>query len=389
MKHILIIMGCAFSLTALGQPALVSAFNANKDGNYREAATYIEQAILIEKSKVKEKTWRYRGMIYSNIAQDEEISIEYPNALRITLESYLQAIQLDQKGRWLDEHTNGIQKAKNIAYAKASRSYNTEEFVSAGQYFDLTYEIGLNLDMVDTVSIWNAAISYQKELEKNPKNIELLNVTISRYLSCAELEYNIPLVITEASTLYMLLDDTQSAISVLQAAREKYPEEIAYITEEYNLHIGNDDQEMALACIVDATNSDPLNYQYWVLCGNIHQNMGDIDNAKTAFIAAHKINSLHFGANYGLGILYNNEASGHLTIYNDYPLRLSSKQRAERSEHKRIADESIITAIAYFEVAYIAEVKDYNTIRILKDLYAKTFQDDKYLEMKKIFDSLN
>ena len=54
------------SVTSLAQKEVVSAYNANKDGDFRTAATYIEQAILVEKSAVKDKTWRYRGQIYLN-----------------------------------------------------------------------------------------------------------------------------------------------------------------------------------------------------------------------------------------------------------------------------------------------------------------------------------
>ena len=53
MKQFLLIAGCLFSLFALGQKEVVSAYNANKEGNYREAATYIEQAILIDKAASK------------------------------------------------------------------------------------------------------------------------------------------------------------------------------------------------------------------------------------------------------------------------------------------------------------------------------------------------
>ena len=54
MKHFLMIIGCLFTLSIMGQKEVVSAYNANKDGDYRAASTYIEQAIIVEKSKTKE-----------------------------------------------------------------------------------------------------------------------------------------------------------------------------------------------------------------------------------------------------------------------------------------------------------------------------------------------
>ena len=103
MKQLLFAIGILMSVTALAQKEVVSAYNANKDGDFRTAATYIEQAILVEKSAVKDKTWRYRGQIYLNIAADPEVSVEYPNALVIAKESYLKAREIDVKGRYESE----------------------------------------------------------------------------------------------------------------------------------------------------------------------------------------------------------------------------------------------------------------------------------------------
>ena len=57
----------AFYCTA--QADVTSAYMANKDGDYEKAAEYIEKALGNQKAIAKEKTWRYRGQIYLNIAQ--------------------------------------------------------------------------------------------------------------------------------------------------------------------------------------------------------------------------------------------------------------------------------------------------------------------------------
>ena len=54
MKQLALVLGLLISATAFGQ-RVVSAYNANKDGDYRAAATYIEQAILVEKAAIKER----------------------------------------------------------------------------------------------------------------------------------------------------------------------------------------------------------------------------------------------------------------------------------------------------------------------------------------------
>ena len=94
MKQLALAIGILFSIQALGQKEVVSAYNANKDGDYRKAATYIEQAILVEKAAIKDKTWRYRGEIYLNIATDPEISAEYPNALVLAKKAMKKLVKL-------------------------------------------------------------------------------------------------------------------------------------------------------------------------------------------------------------------------------------------------------------------------------------------------------
>ena len=114
MKQLTLVLGLLISATAFGQKEVVSAYNANKDGDYRAAATYIEQAILVEKAAIKEKTWRYRGEIYLNIAADSSASIEYPNALVIAKESYQKSMEIDTKGRYEDENRAGLSRIQYV-----------------------------------------------------------------------------------------------------------------------------------------------------------------------------------------------------------------------------------------------------------------------------------
>ena len=59
----------AISFQGLAQKEVVSAYNANKEGDYATAASYIKQTIENPKANVKNKTWRYRGEIYLNTAK--------------------------------------------------------------------------------------------------------------------------------------------------------------------------------------------------------------------------------------------------------------------------------------------------------------------------------
>ena len=84
------------TLQGFGQKEVVSAYNANKEGDFASAATYIEQAIQNPKANVKNKTWRYRGEIYLNISKDTVLFAAYPDALTKSKDSYMKAKEFHQ-----------------------------------------------------------------------------------------------------------------------------------------------------------------------------------------------------------------------------------------------------------------------------------------------------
>lgn len=56
-------------MVAQAQPKVTSAYNANKEGKFEAAKGYIDEALVDPKATEKEKFWRYRGNIYSNIVK--------------------------------------------------------------------------------------------------------------------------------------------------------------------------------------------------------------------------------------------------------------------------------------------------------------------------------
>ena len=116
MKNIFAIVFIAVPSVAVAQKQVVSAYNANKSGDYKAAAGYIEEAITIEKAAIKDKTWRYRGEIYLNIANDSALSVEFPNALWVAKESYTKA------KNWTPKATTNVKSLRDLAWYKPRRA---------------------------------------------------------------------------------------------------------------------------------------------------------------------------------------------------------------------------------------------------------------------------
>lgn len=374
MKHFLMIIGCLFAFSVMGQKEVVSAYNANKDGDYRAASTYIEQAILIDKSNTKDKTWRYRGEIYLNISRDTSMTMEYPNALRISMESYLKATELDLKGRYEDEIKLGLAQVQLGANGKGISYYNTTSFDLAASSFDLAAEVARTFDIVDTMAVYNAALCYEKA--------DMTDMAIERYRDCADIKYQVPNVFLFISTLYRNSDNDEEALKVLQEARAVYPREQSLIIEELNIYLTNKDFERAKANLELAAEQDPTNEILWFSLGSVFDNLGNYDEAIIAYQKAIVVKSDYFDANYNLGALYFNKAVLGINEANEmWKPRMTRTEAANQKKLEEDSKSMFVTARPYLESAFQVEPTDLETIRSLKDIYARTGEDDKFLQM--------
>ena len=374
MKHFLMIIGCLFAFSVMGQKEVVSAYNANKDGDYRAASTYIEQAILIDKANTKDKTWRYRGDIYLNISRDTSLTMEYPNALRTSMESYLKAKELDLKERYEDEIKLGLAQVQIGANGKGITYYNTTTFDLAASSFDLAAEVARTFEIVDTMAVYNAALCYEKA--------DMTDMAIERYQDCADIQYQVPNVFLFISTLYRNSDNDEEALKVLQEARVSYPREQSLIIEELNIYLTNKDFERAKANLELAAEQDPTNEILWFSLGSVFDNLGNYDEAILAYQKAIGVNPEYFDANYNLGALYFNKAV--LGINDANEMWKPRMTRTEAANQKKLEEDSksmFVTARPYLESAFQVDPTDLETIRSLKDIYARTGQDDKFIQM--------
>ena len=377
MKHFLMIIGCLFAFSVTGQKEVVSAYNANKEGDYRAASTYIEQAILIEKSNTKDKTWRYRGDIYLNISRDTSLTMEYPNALRISMESYLKAKELDLKERYKEEIMFGLNQVQIGANGKGISYYNTTSFDLAATSFDLAAEVARTFDIVDTMAVYNAALCYEKA--------NMTDMAIERYKDCADIEYQVPNVFLFISTLYRNSENDEAALKTLQEARVSYPREQSLIIEELNIYLTNKDFERAKANLELAAEQDPTNEILWFSLGSVFDNLGNYDEAILAYKKAIDVKSDYFDANYNLGALYFNKAVLGINEANEmWKPRMTKAEAASQKKLEEDSKSMFVTARPYLESAFEVDPTDLETIRSLKDIYARTGEDDKFIQMNNL-----
>ncbi|MEZ7836811.1 MAG: tetratricopeptide repeat protein, partial [Flavobacteriales bacterium] len=173
-----------------------------------------------------------------------------------------------------------------------------------------------------------------------------------------------------------------------QDARVDYPREQSLIIEELNIYLTNKDFERAKTNLELAAKQDSTNEILWFSLGSVLDNIGMTDDAIVAYKKAIEVKSDYFDANYNLGALYFNKAVNGINDANElWKPRMS---RTEASAQKKLEDDSkemFSTAKPFLESAFAADNKDVETIRSLKDIYARTGEDDKFIEMSNLLKS--
>ena len=374
MYKTITLLGLAICFQGFGQKEVVSAYNANKEGDFASAATYIEQAILNPKANVKNKTWRYRGEIYLNISRDSTLFAAYPDALVRSRDSYMKAQELDKKGSYASEIQIGLGQVQMASNNMGIGRYNTGDFAGAGTFFDLSAEIASDFDATDTMAIYNAALCYEKAGD--------VDMAVARYRACADIQYQVPNVYLFISNLLRDNGREEEALNTLAEARGLYPREQSLIIEELNIYLTNEEFDKAKENLTLAAEQDPTNEILWFSLGSVLDNLGNADEAIEAYKKALAVKADYFDANYNLGALYFNQAVQGTNAANDmWKPRMT---KAESAEQKRLEDEAkalFETAKPYLETAHAVDADDLETMRSLKDIYARTGEDEKMLEL--------
>ena len=374
MQKTLTLMALAICVQGFGQKEVVSAYNANKEGDFATAATYIEQAIQNPKANVKNKTWRYRGEIYLNISKDSALFAAYPDALVRAKDSYMKAQELDSKGSYASEIQVGLGQVQMAASNAGIGNYNTGNFGAAGAFCDLGAEIAQAFEATDTMAIYNSALCYEKAGE--------VDLAVARYRACADIEYQVPNVFLFISNLYRENGREAEALETLAEARGLYPREQSLIIEELNIYLTNEEFDKAKENLALAAEQDPTNEILWFSLGSVLDNLGNADEAIEAYKKALEVKVDYFDANYNLGALYFNQAVQGINAANDmWKPRMT---KAESNAQKQLEDDAkalFETAKPYLEAAHATDVDDLETMRSLRDIYARTGDDDKMLEL--------
>jgi tetratricopeptide (TPR) repeat protein len=365
-------------LSAFTQKNVVSAFNANQKGKFLDAAGYIELALENPKAVEKEKTWRYRGDIYMSIAADSLLFASEVAAgrdpLAIIMESYTKADALDIKGRYEEDRMLRIAQAAGIAANAAISHFNVGMYKRAGDLFIQSNAMTEMVGGLDTLALFNSALCYEKA--------NMNAMAIQQYMLTGMYSYQVPDVFLFAANLYKMDGDTASALAILQGARGDFPREQAIIIEELNIYLMSGQFEKAEANLTLAAEQDPTNEILWYSLGTVYDNLDKTEQAAGAYAKAIAVKPDYFDANFNLGAMYFNQAVKMVNEANDlWKPRMSKSEAAHQSGMETDGKALFAKAKPFLEVAMLANPTDIGTLRSLRDIYARTGEDNKLIDV--------
>lgn len=190
-------------------------------------------------------------------------------------------------------------------------------------------------------------------------------------------------IIKNIASIYNEQGDSEKAIEAFIEARKASPKDVVLIQNEAILHYKLGDKDEYVRLINEAIALEPDNAALYFNLGVISGEQGDIEKSKEYYTKSIELNPDYRDAyvNLGSAMLEQDkvlveEMNENLSNFDKYDV-IKAKQVALYKE-----------VIPVYEKAYEIDSEDLDTIRTLMSLYENVEMEDKYQEMRAIYDGL-
>ncbi|MBP8823331.1 MAG: tetratricopeptide repeat protein [Flavobacteriales bacterium] len=387
IKHYFVGTALLASMGAHAQNSrVVSAYNYMNDGDYDKAAEYIEPATTNETTAGKEKTWRYRGTIYGQIAlgKDEALKAKYPKALEQAVESYIKANELDPKGGYKEENTRALMNLQITALNGGNDAFNQKHYDKAIEGYLQSERISKALGRVDSNAVFNSALAYESKGDTA--------MAILRYAECIKIGYDKPEVYRYLAGMQKRTGNLDAAIATTKQGIAKYPENKELMLDQVAFQLDGNRMEEAETSVKAAIEKDPTNPVLYSVLGSLYDGKANpkegtvaegemvkwYELAEQAYKKSIEVDPTFFDSYYNIGVLYNNRAAFEYEKCNQI------KDDTKYAACKEKADQIYLQTIPFFEKAHELKPEDMASMQQLKKLYAKAGNTEKYNAIKKL-----
>ncbi|MEN8185565.1 MAG: tetratricopeptide repeat protein [Bacteroidota bacterium] len=416
-KQILVLLTMILSIATFAQKnELKAADKAVKNQDYVSAKNSLSQAeslIANADDKLKAKFYYLNAITYTNLAKADA------SAYDVAADSYDKLFAIEQEmGK--STYTVKAEPELNAMISEVSKkgiaSYQAKNYTAAKSELYQVY----NLSKKDTAFLeyaanaayldkdYDAALDYFTELkdvgytgittEYTAKNTESGKVEKFESKQQWELmkkskgytdftatptESKRPTVIKNIAYVHIEKGDVDEAIKAVQDARKLDPKDVGLIMTEANLHIKLDQKEEFAKLMEEAIALDPTNHVLYYNLGVISAENGDVEKAKEYYNKAIELEPTYLDAyvNLGSAMLVKDQ---ELVEEMNKNLNNFDKYDEIKAEQVKLYKE----VIPVYEKAYELKPDDVDTVRTLMSLYENAEMDDKFNEMKAVYDTM-
>jgi len=354
---------------------------------YKDPLETLEETL---EDGTKKETLKYERMDY--IFENGRLSywirkksmVEDP--LNKAFDVYLKALDLDGEGKYISDIQENLTSLKNQFKRAGINAYFLEDSDEAMADFEMVNKIN-DLDMFSGV-VDTTMIQYTGIMAREVGDYEK---AIKYYKKLTELDFGGPATYFNIKSDYLQMEDTTGAISIMEAAFNKYPDSLNVIANLVDIYIKGNQIEQGLETINKSIEKFPERGEllYWkgrLLLNSDHEDK--IDEALEVYDKAVKLNSDLFYVYYDIGLIKFLQGQD---IFSQAGLEKDMKRREQIN---KIATEKYEEAIPNVQKA-LDMSGDNITIKsesldILKRIYYKLYgpEDQRYKDVVSQIDNL-
>lgn len=317
----------------------------------------------------------------------ERINPIHEDPLRVAVDSYIKARELDTKGSLDIKIKENLIAVKDLLKRDGVNDYYSDDYKGALASFEDVLEIN-DMDLfageMDTTMVQYSGI-ISREIAGKTNDNELYKKAIGYYKQLADVDFGGPNTYLQIKMDYYSLGDTLAALEILKEAYTKYPDSIDIVANVANTYIElkQIDEGLVFMESVIAKNPNVAEFYYWQ--GRMLINKEEIEFVDKAIASYNKAGELDpsiYYVWYDLGYIY------YLQGADFYDRSAEEKDDAIRAKLIELGKEKYMSAIPVLEKAYkmndINTTVKFETLDLLQRVYYKEQMTEDYERVKEL-----
>jgi tetratricopeptide (TPR) repeat protein len=335
--------------------------------------------------------YHYEHMVYTFVngalQEWERKDPIHPDPLRVAIDAYKKALELDEKGKMADKIKENMIEVKNQLKREGVNYYYKDDYDNALGAFENVLEIN-NMDLfageMDTLMVQYSGI-ISREIASKTENKELYKKAIDYYEQLAAVDFGGPNTYLQIKMDYLAYGDSLKALETLQEAYEKYPDTVNIIANIADIYIQLKQFDEGIEFMESVIETEPNIAEVYYWNGRLLINKEEveyIDRALESYAKAGELNPELYYIWYDMGYIY------YLQGADFYERANAEEHEPTRNKLLELGAEKYTEAIPVLEKAYKLNLDNttvkFETLDLLQRIYYKEQMMDDYERVKEL-----